>query len=457
MLSSVIRAVVGAAVRLFYRLERRGAAVATGPVLLAANHPNSLLDPIIVLATAGRRSRPLAKAPLFERAVVGRLIRALGGIPVYRREDDPAKMERNEDAFRAATAALLAGDAVQIFPEGRSHSDPSMSPLRTGAARIALQAESESSWRLGLVIVPVGLTYERKRFFRGRAVVVYGDPMAVSGWRAAWERDSRDAARQLTAALDLRLRALTLNLSESEDTALIDTAERVWSHAKGVITVRERASLGERLPRLRAFAEGLAWLRAVDPARHRRLAGDVRRYRRVADLLGAAEGDVPDRYRLGPSLRWVATLGLPVLLLSPVAVLAVAFWWVPYRLVRRVVAGMKLPDDMEATYKLATSFLAYPSFLGLWTGLAWWWGGWPAGLLALLLLPAVGVAAVAWLDRAREARADVRLFLRLGRHAQRAGELAARRARLVSEFDAVQALRAADDVSSSSPSLRRTR
>lgn len=450
MLAVMIRAVVAAAVSLFYRLERRGVSVPPGAALLAANHPNSLLDPILLFATAGRVSRPLARAPLFERPVIGRLIRAVGGIPVYRREDDPSLMGRNQDTFRAAVQALGDGAAIQIFPEGRSHSDPALSPLRTGAARMALAAEVDRAWRAGVVIVPVGLTYVRKDFFRGRAVAVYGTPIFVAGYREEYEVDPHGAARALTEELDRRLRGLTLDLAEAEDIELIDTAERIWSQGKGVSASRQRVPLGDRLPRLQAFARGLAWLRVHDPERHGRLARSVRRYRREATLLGAVEGDVPDRYRFRPSLRWIGRRAVPVLLLTPIAGLALAAWWIPYRLVGLAVERKRLPDDQVATHKLAGSLLAYPLFLGIWLAVALRVGGGAAALAAAVVLPALGVLVIRWVDGFREVREDLRLFGRVTRRRQLGERLADQRQRLLREFDQLWAL-----VEGASPTARR--
>ncbi len=129
------------AARIYYRVRFAGPPIpAEGPVLLVANHPNSLLDPTLVVASADRPVRFLAKAPLFTDRKIGWLMRAAGAIPVYRRSDDPSLMSRNEDSFRAVFDVLGDGAAVGIFPEGISHSEPSMSPLKTGAARIALGA-----------------------------------------------------------------------------------------------------------------------------------------------------------------------------------------------------------------------------------------------------------------------------------------------------------------------------
>src|SRR5690606_19249206 len=97
----------------FYQFRTDGAAIpGSGPALLVANHPNSLLDPAAVVAVAGRPIRSLAKAPLFRDPLVGWLIRASGALPVHRRQDDPALVGRNDDTFRAAQQALLAGDAI---------------------------------------------------------------------------------------------------------------------------------------------------------------------------------------------------------------------------------------------------------------------------------------------------------------------------------------------------------
>ena len=446
MVAFLVRSLVAFAASLFYRLERRGPDVPAGPLVLAANHPNSLIDPVLLLATAGRSSRPLAKAPLFERRVIGALIRSLGGIPVYRRQDDQAQMGRNEQMFSAASAALAAGDAIQIFPEGRSHSDPALSSLRTGAARIALQAEAEAGWRLGVGVVPVGLTYTRKAFFRGQAIALYGDPIAVASLRVAYESDQHEAVRSLTERIEERLRALTLNLARTEDADLIATAERLWALEQGLATPREHASLSVRLPRLQAFAEGLARLRADDPARHRRLERAVRRYQQRARLLGAEDGDVPERYGLVPSLRWVWTRALPVVLLAPLAAAAAIAWWVPYRLVGWRVARMNLAPDVIATYKLAGSLLAYPLFLCLWVVVGWLAFGPSAAIAALLVLPALGVVSVRWVDGFRATAQDLRLFLALTRRSERAAKIANERRALAAEFEAI---RAADHLSPS--------
>lgn len=437
MLPRIITKLVGWAVAIFYDLERVGPKLPDGPVLVTANHPNSLIDPLVIFHTAGRPTRPLAKAPLFEQALVGTVLRGLGGLPVYRRQDDPQLMHLNHRTFDAAVAALEAGGAVQIYPEGRSHSEPSMSPLRTGAARIALMAEERSGWTLGLKIQPVGLTYSRKHAFRGRALAAFGAPFDVAAFRAEYERSDREAVRSLTARIQERLEELTLNFEHPEDAELVDVAERLYARHKNLTGWRQREPMSERLPRLHRFAEGLRWLREADPERFHLLVADVRRYLRLLTLFGASEGDVPRRYRLGSVLGYACKQLLLLTLVLPAAGVGFAVWGIPLLLTRYVAPRFRPELEQVATYKVGTAVLAFPLWLGaLVLGIWLRWGLRPA-LGALLVLPLIGLAAIAWTDRQADVREDVRVFLRARRLRRGVDRLAEQRETLAASFDEV--------------------
>jgi 1-acyl-sn-glycerol-3-phosphate acyltransferase len=435
LLPNVITRGVAWAAETFYRLDVRGEAVPAGPVLIVANHPNALLDPLIIFKVAGRVARPLAKEPLFHHPLIGPMLRALGGLPVYRKQDHPEQMHQNERTFDAAVAALHAGDAVQIYPEGQSHSEARITPLKTGAARIALRAEADAAWRLGLRIVPVGLTYTRKTFFRGRAVALVGAAFTIAPYR-----DAEDAVAQITAEITRRLESLTLTLAQTEDVDLIDTAERVYAREKGLAPWREEESLGERLPRMQAFARGLAWLRDHDPARHLRLAHAVKRYRQQAALLGAAEGDVPPAYGargvLWYILREAVVLGVGL----PLALLGLVFWYPPYALNKLIMSRLTVEETGIASYKLGLAIVLMPlAWLG-WAALAWWQFGAAIAAATAVGLPVLALVLHRWSLRWQKVRQDTALFIRLLANPAARDRLAAQRLALVREFDDVGAL-----------------
>ncbi|MBR9989915.1 MAG: 1-acyl-sn-glycerol-3-phosphate acyltransferase [Gemmatimonadetes bacterium] len=433
--SPLITRAVGWAAGVFQTVERTGGRVPDGPVLVVANHPNSLLDPLVVFRVAGRPTRPLAKAPLFEQGMVGPMLRGLGGLPVYRAQDDPALMHRNEETFRGAIDALLAGDAVQIYPEGKSHSDPSLAPMRTGAARIAIGAEAESGWTLGLKIVPVGLTYRDKDRFRGRVLAVIGEPFDISDLRTLHATDDVAAVRALTDRIARSLANLTLNVAEHRDADLIDTAERLYAREKGVSGWRERDPLADRLPRMRAFARGLTWLREHDAPRYERLARSVARYRRRTQLLGAADGDVPPRYTFGGTLRYLITHALLLPLLALPALAGAVFWYPMYVAPRLTLRIIRPEYEAVATYKLATAFIAVPltMLVVITAGAAI--DGARGALLAAVLVPACGFAALAWRDRWNRFSEDVLLFVRVLGRRDHQDRLARDRSVIAAEID----------------------
>src|SRR4051812_31027104 len=88
---SFARRLVRSLVKFYYpRIEVTGAdnIPQSGPILLAATHPNSLIDPVLLGIAARRPMRLMAKAPLFDIPLAGKLLRALGMVPAYRGTDD---------------------------------------------------------------------------------------------------------------------------------------------------------------------------------------------------------------------------------------------------------------------------------------------------------------------------------------------------------------------------------
>ncbi len=148
-----------------------------GGVLYITWHPSGLIDPMLMTSIVPGKLTTVAKHTLFQIPVLGRLLRASGVVPIERPQDvkdSELAQERNRAQLNIVSSTLASGGSVLIFPEGMSHADASVRRIRSGAARILLNAAREANER-GLPqpkVVPVGLHYSESQRFRERAAVV---------------------------------------------------------------------------------------------------------------------------------------------------------------------------------------------------------------------------------------------------------------------------------------------
>src|ERR687892_1888739 len=108
------------AARTFFReivLEGTQNLPPSGPVLFTPNHPNGLLDPILLFFLSPPfRLRFVAKAPLFKIPIFGSILRSIGAIPVVRKFEAGGNIDYST-FFAACMEALDKGDSIVIFPE----------------------------------------------------------------------------------------------------------------------------------------------------------------------------------------------------------------------------------------------------------------------------------------------------------------------------------------------------
>jgi len=177
---------------------------ATGGAILVSNHM-SHADPVIVghyVYDAGRWPQFLAKSSLFHLPVLGPLLAAVRQIPVYRGTIDAVK------ALDAAVAAVKAGDAVIIYPEGTTTREPDLWPMRgkTGVARLWLAT--------GAPVIPIAMWGPEKLFDprtkqirlrpRTPVTVMAGPPVDLSRWVGA--EPTATVLNEITEEIMLRVR-----------------------------------------------------------------------------------------------------------------------------------------------------------------------------------------------------------------------------------------------------------
>jgi 1-acyl-sn-glycerol-3-phosphate acyltransferase len=423
----------------FRRIETVGAerVPRAGPLLVVANHHNSLVDPALVLARLPRPPRFLAKSTLWKLPGLRVLLDAAGSIPVYRRQDAGEDTSRNEETFSRCHEALAAGGAVAIFPEGISHDAPRLAGLRTGAARIALEAGARFA-PLGLRILPVGLVFDAKGKFRSRALLRIGAPFEPSAEQARYADDPVAAVQALTARIRSALEAVTLNYPDREEPSLLDRASEVW--AVGEQALPARMALAEAFAIRRNVIAAYARLRERHPEQVARAREVAERYEAGLRRLGLRDDHVASRYPAVSVGAFLAGTFALLLFWLPAAAIGVALNAAPYQLVRLVAARTARSPDLPATYKLLGGFVFYPVAWLLEAALAGAAAGAGAAAAVLLLAPPTGYVAMRFHGRYEHLIDEAAAYVQRALRRRRLRELRAERATLRAELDRLAAL-----------------
>jgi glycerol-3-phosphate O-acyltransferase/dihydroxyacetone phosphate acyltransferase len=405
MLRRIICAILKLSLRVYFRrIEVVGLdnVPRDTPVIFVLNHPNALVDPVFLLCLAPRRVSFVAKAPLFRMPIVGYFVRALDSLPAYRRQDEGDDVARNLETFAAARRLLARGGTIGICPEGVSHDEPRLKPLKTGAARIALGAVS-SGEAIDLQILPVGLYYTEKTTFRSSALLYFGEPLPVAP--VALEPNGtppREAVRELSDRVEKALRDVILHAEQEEALSLIERAERIFS-AEEVGEPDEKQLLTRSLELRQRFLEGYAFYRSRAPKRIDAIEARIARFEYELEQAGIDPSDLslpPTAVRT--ILRLIGQV-ISCALLAPFALFGTAIHYPAYRLggyLSRRLARHE--QDVLSTFKIVSAMLFFPLTWIVVALISWRFAGWLAAVASLILSPASGFIAIRFFEKIEE-------------------------------------------------------
>ncbi len=133
-----------------------------GPLLIAANHPNSFLDAIIISSLFKKPIHSLVRGDVYKNNFYSTLLYSLNMLPVYRVTEGVENLENNYDTFKKCKEIFKKDGIVLIFSEGRCINEWKLRPLMKGTARLAI-----SSWEEGidLKILPLAINFDSFRSF----------------------------------------------------------------------------------------------------------------------------------------------------------------------------------------------------------------------------------------------------------------------------------------------------
>ncbi|HYG50421.1 MAG TPA: lysophospholipid acyltransferase family protein, partial [Flavobacteriales bacterium] len=196
-----------------------------GPFIFAANHPATFMDPVIIAATVKQKVHFLSKSTVFKTRFSKWLFARLGMIPVYRKQDDPLQVSKNDQMFAKCYEHLGKGANLLIFPEGISLPERKLKEIKSGAARIALGAEDLNNFELDVKIICIGINYSDNGRFQSNVLINIEKPIRVKEYRERYAKDSFKAVRDLTAGIKEKLGNITVSVEEAESDELVRRVE----------------------------------------------------------------------------------------------------------------------------------------------------------------------------------------------------------------------------------------
>jgi len=380
--------------RLYFRdIERVGEPPGpdTRGRVVVSNHTNALIDPILVLTDAACEISPVAKSTLWNIPGLKWLLDRAGAVPIVRRKDTPDKdVSQNAAMFDKIAAHLSGGGNILIFPEGTSHSEPHLAPLRTGAARMLLAAEQLAR---GSGTPPTfqaaALEFDARSDFRSRCLVLWGP---VRRFADVPGSDPEERVRNATAIMDADLRELLVEGDTHEERLRVARVAELLANDEGDRTLGKWNGIGRQVELANRT------LRDTDPKLIQRVADHVDNYYAELERLGLDDARIASGGKtLSSAPRRDDPTGWRRAALAPLAASGVALYAIPY-FIPRLIARSQDPDAVS-TIKLGSALLVYPL--------------WAAGLVtgSLVLLPpplsfaaaAIAIAspfaALRWLDR----------------------------------------------------------
>ena len=453
-LYQLMRWLLGLALGLYFRRIERFHAERVpriGPILLTSNHPNSVTDPFVIGASLPRKVNFMATVQLFRFAPIKWLLLRCGVIPVNRLKDDPKGMRSVMDTFEAVYRVLERGEAVAIFPEGITHDDPQLKEVKTGAARMALELEHRHAGKLGLQIVPVGLTFSAKELYRSEALANFGEPIRAADFLADYETQRKECIRKLSAEIESRIQALILHIPELEQARVIAAVKRLYLERLRVGDQLEENSTTPRADELALTQQintAVQHIYRTTPEVAHGFVARLNRYESWLVRLHISDEELNRFQNRTVRVRRSLLTAIIAIFALPLAIYGWIFRLLPALVVAWAVgrfANLNKHKAQVSTTAIVAGVVAFGLIYTFYIGVCHWRFGWPVSVWFALSLPVTGLIAHYYLLTATKLAASVCTTIILLRAPSAAKRLIAMRQGLVAEIEAAHQTIAANE------------
>lgn len=330
----------------------------SGPLIIVANHPNTMIDPLIVSSIVAQRVGFLGNAGIFSNKLVARILRYFHVIPIYRKKDVlPGEKQDNTASFAKCHEYLQEGNTLLIFPEGSSYYELKLREIKTGTARIALSYEADRNFAGALTILPIALDYSDSIQFRSDIAVTVGKPIRVGNFREQYEADEMECVRILTKAIRDELANYVPHTDGKEQEQFLLQAHQFYTTFENPLE-DERKHL-----QLRAqLSKAMPLVHKEYPETYHLIQEKTTLFFNLLATHQLTPGFVSDAFLRRNPVVLLAGYIVQFIALLPVYLLGLLTNYIPYLLPAKIFKLLRLEIEYKSTIQMFVGMLTFPLY-----------------------------------------------------------------------------------------------
>ena len=365
MIYSILRRVIKLALHIFFKkiiVTGEDLFPEQGPVIIVANHPNTLMDVLIIASISGNRIGFVANAGIFSNAIMTGFLRYFQVIPIFRKKDVRAGEKTDNNAsFRKCHEYLGEGKSFLIFPEGSSIHELNLREIKTGTARIALSFEKLRNFEGGLNILPVALDYSDILQFRSMVSVTIEPAISVSKYKEIYLSDEIEGVNELTEDIRKELAKNVPQTSGKEQEDFLIKAHKFYTayNEPGAALYEDP---GRSLDIRNQLARALTYIQIHES----RLYEDIKirmdsffaELRSSRLTVGFFTNEFLKKSKVMVCLGYLFTF----LFLSPFYIAGLITNYLPYILPSKIFFALKIDIEYKSSVQLLSGMVLFPFF-----------------------------------------------------------------------------------------------
>lgn len=187
-----------------------------GAIVFTPNHQNALMDALVLGFSVKRTVVFLARADIFKKKFFAEILYFLRILPVYRPRDGQGEVKKNLQTFKKTSEVLQKNLALVIFPEGTHTDKQSLLQLKKGFAKIAMQTEESNNFKLGIQLIPVGISYSNYTQCQSTLSINFGHPIDLADYHDEYKKQPAIALNKIRDKMSASLKENMIHIEDDE-------------------------------------------------------------------------------------------------------------------------------------------------------------------------------------------------------------------------------------------------